>query len=238
MHGVIIIGGTSGIGKELAYLFHRNGYSVGITGRRIEILNSIKTELADNIFVRKMDLTQAEESIESLQRLFETMGNVNIVVVSAGIGYLNEELKWTLEKDTIDTNVLGFTAIASTAINYFIKCGKGHLVGISSIAALRGSRTAPAYNASKAFISNYLEGLRQKVSRLNLPITVSDIKPGFVDTKMAQGEGLFWVASVQKAAKQIYTAIKKCKTHVYITKRWRFIAWLLKFMPSRFYNKV
>ena len=69
----------------------------------------------------------------------------------------------------------------------------GHIVGISSIAAIRGNGDAPAYNASKAFVSNYLEGIRQKVSKLNLNITVTDIQSGFVDTAMAKGEGLFWV---------------------------------------------
>ena len=72
---------------------------------------------------------------------------------------------------------------------------------------------APAYNASKAFVSNYMEGLRQKVRKPNLPITVTDIQPGLVDTAMAQGEGLFRVAPPEKAARQIHEVIKRRRKH-------------------------
>ncbi|HLA50420.1 MAG TPA: oxidoreductase, partial [Thermodesulfovibrionia bacterium] len=100
------------------------------------------------------------------------------------------------------------------------------------------SGDSPAYNASKAFMSNYLEGLRQKTIKLKIPIVVTDIQPGFVNTAMAKGEGLFWVASPEKAAKQIFKAIESKKRHAYITKRWRIIAWLLTISPDWFYNKL
>jgi short-subunit dehydrogenase len=73
--------------------------------------------------------------------------------------------------------------------------------------------------------------LQHKIKKLRLPITVTDIKPGFVDTEMAQGERLFWMAKPEKAAIQIYEAIKKKKHHAYITKRWRLIAWFFKLLP-------
>lgn len=94
--------------------------------------------------------------------------------------------KLKIEHDTIQTNVTGFAAFANVAIQYFIEKGTGHLVGISSIASLRGGKESPAYNASKAFESNYMEGLRQKITGLRLPIIVTDIKPGFVKTDMAK----------------------------------------------------
>jgi short-subunit dehydrogenase len=91
------------------------------------------------------------------------------------------------------------------------KKGHGHLVGISSIASLRGNRYCPSYSASKAFQANYLEALRciAKNEKLNLKIT--DVQPGLVDTPMAKGEGLFWGAPVKKASNQIYSAILKQK---------------------------
>jgi short-subunit dehydrogenase len=105
------------------------------------------------------------------------------------------------------------------------------LVAISSVAALIGSRQAPAYSASKAFVSNYLEGLRGVMRNLRLPITITDIRAGFVDTVMAQGSGIFWMASREKAARQIYHAITKKRAHIYVTRRWRLIAWLFKIIP-------
>jgi short-subunit dehydrogenase len=71
-----------------------------------------------------------------------------------------------------------------------------------------------------------------------LSITITDIQPGFVDTAMAKGDGLFWVAPTQKAARQIYKAIQQKKKKVYITKRWAIIAWLLRIMPDFIYNKI
>jgi short-subunit dehydrogenase len=82
-----------------------------------------------------------------------------------------------------------------------------------------------------------MDGLRNKIARLGVPITITDIKPGFFDTAMAQGEGLFWVASPEPAAKQIYQSIRRRKKHAYIPKRWRLIAWLLRFTPDSIYRR-
>jgi short-subunit dehydrogenase len=166
------------------------------------------------------------------------MGSVDLVVVSAGVGYINPELAVSKELDTVATNVAGFTAVANVAFHHFVGRGTGHLVGISSVAGIRGSADAPAYNASKAFVSNYLEGLRQKAVRAGLAITVTDVRPGFVDTDMAKGEGRFWVAPPAKAAAQIYRAIELKRPHAYITKRWRVVGWLLRMMPGFIYSKI
>tara|TARA_B110000259_G_scaffold62083_1_gene73496 strand:+ start:2861 stop:3178 length:318 start_codon:yes stop_codon:yes gene_type:complete len=95
-------------------------------------------------------------------------------------------------------NVNAFTEIVDWTFNYFKKQEKGHLVAISSIAGIRGSGIAPAYNASKAYQINYLEGLRQRATKTKHLIYVTDIRPRLVDTEMAKGEGLFWVAPLKK----------------------------------------
>ncbi|MFM7090093.1 MAG: oxidoreductase, partial [Bacteroidota bacterium] len=66
----------------------------------------------------------------------------------------------------------------------------------------------------------------------------TDVRPGFVDTDMAKGEGQFWVASVEKATRQIFIAIKQRKKMVYITKRWKLIAIILKGIPGKLYNRL
>jgi len=238
MKKAIVIGASSGIGKELARVLSQNGYAVGLTGRRVELLTALQNELSTESFVKPMDISQTDEAIRQLTELINEMNSVELVVISAGVGFINSEFEWEKEKATIKTNVFGFAAVANVAVKHFLEQRAGHLVGISSIAALRGTGGAPAYNASKAFVSNYLEGLQQKCVKLKLPIVVTDVKPGFVDTAMAQGEGLFWVAPPEKAAQQIYKAIKARKTHVYVTKRWRSIGVLLKLMPSSIYNKM
>lgn len=238
MQRAIVIGASSGIGRELATILSNKGYTIGITARRLELLQELKASLPNPAYIKRMDLADHAGAMNLFEDLVREMGGVDLVVIAAGIGFINPDLNWTEEKKTIDVNVSGFAAVANAAYRYFARSGGGHLVGISSIAAIRGGHDAPAYSASKAFISNYLEGLRTKASKARLPIAVTDILPGFVDTAMAKGEGLFWVAPPAKAAKQIYNAIERKTRRAYITKRWRLIALLLKVMPDSLYSKL
>ena len=135
-------------------------------------------------------------------------------------------------------SVTGFTCAANWAFNYFEKLKFGHLVAISSIAGLCGNAHAPSYSATKAYQINYLESLQQKATKLKQPIFVTDIRPGFVDTDMAKGEGKFWVMPVEKTVQQIYEAIKKKKKIAYITKRWILIAYFLKWVPKFIYDSM
>ena len=106
------------------------------------------------------------------------------------------------------------------------------------MAGLRGSKQAPSYNASKSYQINYLEGIRQRATKSEKPIFITDIRPGLVDTKMAKGEGLFWVMPVGKVVTQIFKAIKRKKKVVYVTKRWGFMGRLFKVLPRFIYDKM
>ncbi len=238
MKKAIVIGASSGIGRELAVILAENGYRVGIMARRVRLLNSLRDEINSEILVKGIDAADTEAAIGILSGFIKEMNGVDLIVISAGTGDVNANLDWRIEYETIRTNVAGFAALANVAIKHFIEKRSGHLVGVSSISALRGGRESPAYNASKAFESNYMEGLRQKITRLRLPIIVSDIKPGFVKTAMARGDGIFWAAPPGKAAMQIYDVIKRKKTHAYITRRWLLIAWLLKVIPAGIYERL
>jgi short-subunit dehydrogenase len=256
MRRVIIVGATSGIGYELAKTFSSHGYEVGIAGRRADLLEKLSLELQTRTYAAVIDVRSTESAIQSLEKLIADMGDVDIVVVSAGTGHVNPSLDWPRERDTVDTNVSGFVAMAGVAMRYFVQKGSGHLVGISSVACIKGDCAAPAYNASKAFISNYLEGLNKKAARQRVAITVTDIRPGFVDTQMlktyaedvdnkaaeekglAKGNSPFWVASPRKAAGQIYEAIRRKKKRAYVTRRWVIAAWLLRVMPDWIYNRI
>lgn len=237
MKKVIIIGASSGIGKELAKIFVAKNYIVGITGRRKELLEELKNKFSGKIFIRSFDVMQDYNTSE-LQHLIDEMGGMDVLIISAGVGYVNPQLEWQPEQETIETNVKGFTEIAAYGFNFFKKQNSGHLVAITSIAAIRGEGRAAAYNASKAYQANYLEGLRKLSVMEKLNIYITDIQPGFVKTKMAKGYKRFWEAPVQKAAMQVYKAIENKKKKVYITKRWWLIAQILKIAPGWLYNKV
>ncbi len=238
MEKAIIIGSSSGIGKQLAQVMSRDGYILGLTARRIELLDDLKKQLPAQVYTKYMDITNTNEAIACLNSLIDEMGGVDLIIISAGTGYINNNLEWKLEQETINTNVLGVTAIIDTSIEYFLNKKSGHLAAISSVASLRGSAVCPAYNASKAYLSNYLEGIRCKMKKQNLNITITDIRPGLVDTEMAKGDGLFWVMPLEKAADQIYTALKKRKDQIYVTKRWGFLGFIIKRIPKFLYYKI
>lgn len=238
MKKAIIIGATSGIGKGIAKILVDNDYKVGITGRRTELLEELKSQNPNSYYTRSFDITDTKIIVENLEALTTVLGGLDLLIISSGTGDLNEKLDFEIEKRTVETNVMGFTCIANWAFNYFENQKSGHLVAISSVGGLRGSRIAPAYNATKAYQVNYLEGLRQKARKLNQQIYVTDIRPGFVDTDMAKGEGQFWVATVDKATRQIFEAIKQKKKIAYVTKRWRIIASILKRVPRQIYDRM
>jgi short-subunit dehydrogenase len=230
----IIIGASSGIGRELAKILAKEGYEVGLVARRKELLDSLQREIPSKTYLKQIDLTIPQEAMKKVSLLIEEMGSVDLAVLCSGVGFIDKDFDWEKEKTTIDVNVVGFSAMANICMKHFFLKRQGHLVGISSIAAIRGGGI---YSASKAFVSNYLEGLRRKAFKEKMNVIVTDVKPGFVDTDMAKGDNIFWMVSAKKAAEGIYKAIYKKKSHVYITARWRLIAWLLKLMPRWFYDR-
>jgi short-subunit dehydrogenase len=238
MKKAIIIGATSGIGKSMAELLLREEYAVGVTGRREELFQSIKNQETSRIVFKKMDVQDVSTLEPICNELVRKLGGLDLLIISAGIGEVNKNLNFEVENSVIKTNIQGFTCMADWAVRHFKEQGYGHLVNISSIAGIRGNGVAPSYNATKAYQINYLEGLRINVKDYGSSITITDVRPGFVDTPMAKGEGLFWVASVQKAAEEIFEAIKQKRKVVYITKRWRLIALLLKVIPFSILKRV
>lgn len=235
----IIIGATSGIGEAMIKELIDNGYEVGITGRRTELLTKIQQDYQNKgkVHIQTMDVCQFDQSRTDFLELINRMGGLDMVIINAGVGSYSQ--KWESELSIIQTNVAGFCAIAHAAFQYFAEQKKGHIVGISSVAAVVGGAKSPAYNASKAFISSYMNGLLQKSIRKALNIHVTDIRPGFVKTPMTeQNRKMIWVASSEKAAKQIMSAIKRKQKIAYITKRWWIAAFIMRNLPNSVLAKM
>lgn len=226
------------MGMGIAKRLLQENFKVAALARRVQNLEELKSINPNEVIIERMDVQHYQSHAETLQKLVEALGGLDLLIVCAGIGHVNEELNVEKELDTVATNVTGFTGLVDWGFNYFQSQGKGHLVALTSVAGLRGNKAAPAYNASKSYQINYLEGLRQKAVKLKMDIVVTEIRPGFVDTAMAQGPGLFWVASVEKATEQIWSAIQQKKRVTYVSKRWRLIGGLLKSLPRAIYSRM
>lgn len=231
----VIVGASSGIGEAVARELHRAGWRLVLLARRLDRLEALRQSLSHDIVVRALDVTQPDASA-TFDRLFDEQA-VDLVIISAGAGHNNHDMVWEPDAETIAVNVGGFMTMAHVAMRRFQRQRRGHLVGISSIAALRGNKAA-AYAASKAFQSVYLDGLRDLARTSNGAIVVTEVQPGGVDTAMFKPDRpLPWivrralVTSPTTAARQIVHVIEKRKKHAYITKRYALIAFLLRRLP-------
>jgi short-subunit dehydrogenase len=234
----IIIGASSGIGRELCRHLASKGYRIGIAARRTALLEEMAKTIPQICQVSFIDVSQTNDSRQRFKTMFAAMTPVDYVFLCAGTGHPNPGLEWELEAETIQVNALGFAALASTTITHFLNQKYGHLIGITSVAAVRGNSLAPAYGATKIFESHYLEALRIRANRAEVPVFVTEIRPGFVDTAMMKTNRPFWVASPSLAAKQIAAAAEARRPLVYVTARWRLFAWLLRLLPWPIYHRL
>mgnify|MGYP001560301843 FL=1 len=230
MKQAIIVGASSGLGWELAIQLADKGYQLGVMGRREALLNELVEKLPGTHFIQATDVSNAEQSQTELEKLIARMGDVELIVLSSGVGLFENKLEWAAEREMIDVNVRGFAALTIVAMEHFTRRGAGHLAGISSMAAhIFGAKTV-TYHATKAFVSNYLAGMRQRAIRSGLPITITTIEPGFIKTPMVHGNPL-WMAPVEKGVTQMVAGLLNKKNHIYITKRWRYVAFVADLMP-------
>jgi len=232
----IIIGASSGLGEALARELNRDGWRLALLARRLDRLEALRQSLRSETVVRRLDVTQ-DDAAAVLEGVIDELGGADLIVISAGTGDNNLDLRWEIDFRTVSVNVVAFMAAAQVAMRHFFKRGHGHLVGITSVAALRGNR-ASSYAASKAFQSVYLDGLRDLARHRGKAVVVTEVQPGFVDTAMMKPERpipavvrLLLVATPEKAARQMLRAIRKRRKHAYITRRYALIAWLLRILP-------
>ena len=181
----VVMGATSGIGLEVVRELCRRGWQVGIVGRRAEVLEKIQAE-TDGVIARAcIDITHADAPDELLHFIAD-MGDIDLYFHSSGIGYQNPILDTDKELRTVETNALGFTRMVNAAFNYFAQRERpGHIAVISSIARTKGLGAAPAYSATKRYVSHYMECLQQLCAIRHLRhIRLHDIRPGFVRTPL------------------------------------------------------
>ncbi len=240
----VITGASSGIGRALALEMAGHGHSLGLTARRILLLEQLREEIHSTIDrnlkveLAELDVCQTETVNPVLQDLFARLGGIDTIVVNAGIndiagvgaGDLNKEL------NLISTNLSGAIATVGAASEHFLGRGKGHVVGISSLASLQPITGQAAYCASKAGFSMYL-----KTARIELRpkgITVTSILPGYIATDIVAGFDIsklpFAIPAAQAAREMAKLIEKKVESGVVPAFPWKFVKPLLGHLPERF----
>ncbi len=183
----LITGASSGLGQGLAVWFARRGTRVFAAARRMEPLRALSEAAAASggkIEAVSMDVADSRQTIEQIQQIDDQCGGLDLVVANAGIGGLTDgkRIAWQTVDKIIQVNVTGAAATLCAVLPRMVERNRGHLVGISSIAAWRGMRRHAGYSASKAFLAIFLEGLR--VDLHSTQVRVTCIHPGFVKSEM------------------------------------------------------
>lgn len=234
---IVVVGATSGIGLEVARLFISRGWFVGIAGRNTQMLDALKQENPSQVYTAVIDITHSDAP-ERLSHLIEEMSGMDVYFHSSGIGYNNPQLDETKELDTLRTNGEGFTRMIGAAYRYFRLRKKGQIVAISSVAATRGMGSAPAYSATKRFQMHYLQSIRQLATTDSLHLTVTEIRPGFVDTPLLRDSKYPMLMESKIVAQAIVKAVIRRKRLLTFDWRYRLLVAFWRMIPVRIWEKT
>ena len=203
----------------------KEGWTVGVAARRVDRLQELHAAAVEQI-----DVTQEEATVR-LQSLISRLGGMDLFFYASGIGKQNRELKADIELATLETNGLGFTRMIGEAYRYFAERGRGHIAAITSIAGTKGLGPAPSYSATKAMQNVYLQALEQQANARGLKIRFTDIRPGFVDTALLDGDFHYpMMLKPERVAQEILYAINH---HQHI----RVIDWKYRLMTA-FWRRI
>ncbi len=239
---ILITGASSGIGRALAFEFSRRGYALGLSARRLELLESLRDELGreTQVAIAKLDVADLERVPEVLHKLADQLGGVQIVIANAGVGERSYPGEGTFHLDSkvIEINVLGAMATIDAGTEILKKEGGGQIVGISSVAGFRGLSTTPAYSASKAALSTYMEGIRNNLKQHKIAVTV--LNPGFIDTPInSHRKSRPFLISAEKGARLMADMIeKKVWSSTVPVWPWALITKLMRLLPERLWSKI
>ncbi|MDH5598467.1 MAG: SDR family oxidoreductase [Cyclobacteriaceae bacterium] len=244
---VVITGGSSGIGKALAFEFGRNGSNIFITGRTKEALDETIAELREsgiNAASLVSDASKEEDNKSMVEEAINQFGKIDVLINNAGISMraLFEDVDLDVIRKVMDINFFGAVYATKYALPHIIK-NKGSILGISSIAGYRGLPARAGYSASKFALQGFLEVIRTEL--LNKDVHVLTACPGFTasnirkksltkdgSAQMDSPKNEQKIMSAETVAKHIYRATKKRKKFLTLTTEGKLAVFMNKWVPG------
>lgn len=235
---ILILGGNSDIGYAVAKAYAKQDKaSITLASRNIEILQKKASDLSIRSNV-KIDAVKFDATdYESHQNFYASLSvKPDIVIVAAGIYHKLDDhnINSTTIRETIDTNFGGLVNILEIIAKDFQTKKSGKIIGISSVAGVRGRASNRIYGASKAGFTAYLSGLRNRLAKHH--VHVLTVLPGFVQTKLVNNPPALITSTPDKMARVIYKAEKKNRHIIYSTWYWRLIMHVIKLIPERWFK--
>ena len=241
MKKIIIIGASSGMGMKIATDFARAGWRVGIAARNEERLRAVRDLFPDRIVYSTIDVT-AQDAVKRFENLIEELDGMDILLYAAGTGRYNPELNLGKDEATIGVNVTGFTRIINAAYRYFkatANVSKGRIAAITSVAGVKGLGVSAAYAASKRYQWTYLQAIDQLAHSQHVNVSITDIRPGFVDTPLLEGNHNYpMLMSVDYVAPRIEKAIMQRRRVATVDSRWAVVSGLWSLIPDMLWRHL
>ena len=245
MKKAIVIGATSGIGRDAALRLAGEGWTVGAAGRRAEALASLRDEAGDRMHTAVIDVT-GDDATSGLDALMGETGAPDLFLYVSGVGYQNRELDLDKEIRTVRTNCEGMVRIVGHFFNYvrshpgeYSPGKKAHIAVVTSVAGTAGLGTAPAYSATKKMQQTYISALSQLAAMENIPVLFTDIRPGFVATDLLRPEKKYPMVMLRrKAADEVMKALRKRKRIHTFDGRYRIIVFLWRLIPRCIWERI
>jgi len=238
---VFLTGASSGIGAALASEFARRGATLGLVARRQAALDAIVAQIPGRHHVYAVDVTDRDALITAARAFDDVTGGTDLVVANAGIsvGVLTEHYE-DLDAfgDVFETNVLAMAYTFHPFIARMRARGRGTLVGIGSVAGIRGLPGSEAYCASKAAVISYCESLRVELKRS--AVKVVTISPGFVRTPLTAKNPYRMPFLMEPAdfARQAVDAMLAGVSYRVIPWQMGVVARLLRLLPNRLFDRA
>ena len=239
---VFITGASSGIGRSLALHYGARGVLLGLVARRVRELDDLIAELgAGTAVAYPIDVRDAAAMNEAACAFITRCGVPDIVIANAGVsvGTLSEGRE---DVDTfqavIDVNLIGMVKTFQPFVMPMRAAASGTLVGIASVAGVRGLPGAGAYSSSKAAAINYLESLRIELHGSG--VSVVTLIPGFIDTPMTRSNpySMPFIIGADAAARRIARIIARAPRAAVIPWQMAIVARLLRWMPCWLYDAL
>ncbi len=236
----VVMGASSGLGAAVARLLAARGWRVGIAARRADALERIKEEFAPGqIEAEVIDVNSTDAPLRLNALITRLGGGIDLYFHSSGVGKQNQRLDAEVELATVETNVTGFTRMVTAVFNRMASSGRpGHIAVISSVAGTKGLGAAPSYSASKAFDSCYIQALEHLARMRRLPISFTDVRPGFVATPLLNGAPYPMLMDCGHAARCIVRAVLARRHVAVVDWRWRVLVAVWRRVPRWLWRRL
>lgn len=233
----IVVGASSGIGREITLQLAKSGCKVAAIARRVDRLEALANDHPKTIIPLQHDVTDFESVPAAFQQATKLLGGLDLIIYASGVmpsvGF--HEFDFEKDKAMVDVNLLGAIAWINQAADRMQGTRHGSIVAISSVAGERGRSGQPVYNTTKAALNTYMEAVRNRIARYGVKVVT--VKPGPTETEMTKDLHLKGAMPADQAAAKIIALAGKTGEH-FLKPTHAIAFFIIRNFPSWLFRKL